>query len=105
MAQPTLKEGLLSVVLFLHQADDVLEDGRISFKEGIQSIEHVRGLVKNFRYRKEYIKQYRALDSQGKRNLLTWFEQKLDLESDKAEAIVEKSVALLVAFEDLLAEF
>lgn len=102
MKNKELKEALLAMILFGHMLEDVLEDGKIKIREIFESIDETKDLIEALKNTSVAVKQYIALNDEGKADLIKYVRDEIDLENDKVESLIEKLFAWLVASEQVI---
>jgi len=86
--------------------DKSLEDGKYQLNEILSDlIENVPDFVEDWKARKEILEQWKDADSDEKANLKTALAEHLDIRNDKAENLIEKLFALVMALDDVIDAF
>ena len=87
-----LKNALAFAINLGEALDKRLEDGKLSFVEGITLIPSLKDLPEVISSSKDIWKEFLDLDSTEKDELISFIETELDLENDKVEDFIQTSL-------------
>ena len=99
-----LKRTILAIILFAHMTEEVLEDGKVKFREIIESIDEGKELFNSLKDFQLLVGQYRTLTTAGKLAMVQELRNELDFTNDKIEKFIEKGIALLISIEIFIKE-
>lgn len=96
-------KGALAFIINLSLAiDKRLDDGKLSFVEGITMIPDLIELPRIISEPKTLIDEYNDLDGNERSELMRFIESELDLRNDKVEEIIHKGFDALFTLIDVL---